>query len=196
MTPMTLLQRSIDGVTVLCAPAVGRVFFREPPGAVLTEQSAPASLEVLGRRHRLMLPPGVEGRLVRWEVRSQGEGVGYGAPLLVLAPLAMEGAEALSASGEGAAAGALHDVPEGGELLVAPTEGQFYRRPSPDASPFVEEGSVVHPGQQVGLIEVMKFFHPLHFEGQNARPLVRWLVEDAVAVEAGQAIAVLGLKAS
>lgn len=36
--------------------------------------------------------------------------------------------------------------------------GVFYRRPKPDAPPFVEEGEQVQEGQIIGLIEVMKQF--------------------------------------
>lgn len=43
-------------------------------------------------------------------------------------------------------------------VIAAPMVGTFYRAPSPDASPFVEIGSVVHKGDPVCLIEVMKLF--------------------------------------
>lgn len=40
----------------------------------------------------------------------------------------------------------------------APMVGTFYRRPSPDEDPFVEEGSKVAKGDPLCLIEVMKLF--------------------------------------
>nr|WP_255599533.1 acetyl-CoA carboxylase biotin carboxyl carrier protein [Afifella sp. IM 167] len=40
----------------------------------------------------------------------------------------------------------------------APMVGTFYRRPSPDAPPFVEEGKAVKKGDPLCLIEVMKLF--------------------------------------
>jgi acetyl-CoA carboxylase biotin carboxyl carrier protein len=39
--------------------------------------------------------------------------------------------------------------------------GIFYRQPSPDADPFVEEGDRVQAGDVVGLIEVMKLFNEI-----------------------------------
>ena len=41
----------------------------------------------------------------------------------------------------------------------SPIPGVFYRRPEPDAPPFVEEGDVVEAGAVVGVVEVMKQFH-------------------------------------
>lgn len=40
----------------------------------------------------------------------------------------------------------------------APMVGTFYRRPSPDEEPFVEEGTSVKKGDPLCLIEVMKLF--------------------------------------
>lgn len=43
--------------------------------------------------------------------------------------------------------------------ISAPLTGIFYRSPSPSEPPFVEVGSVVEEGQQVGIIEVMKLMN-------------------------------------
>lgn len=45
--------------------------------------------------------------------------------------------------------------------VAAPMAGIFYRQPSPDADPFVEEGDRVQAGDVVGLIEVMKLFNEI-----------------------------------
>lgn len=39
-----------------------------------------------------------------------------------------------------------------------PMAGTFYRTPSPGAAPFVEMGSAVQKGGQLGIVEVMKLF--------------------------------------
>ena len=71
--------------------------------------------------------------------------------------------------------------------VLAPLPGIFYRRPSPNEVPFVEEGAQVVPGGAVGLIVVMKNFFPV--EDETGGTLVRFLVEDGAAVEAGETIA-------
>ncbi len=46
-----------------------------------------------------------------------------------------------------------------GVLVVrAPMVGTFFRRPSPEKEPFVEEGSKIKTGDPICLIEVMKLF--------------------------------------
>jgi len=71
--------------------------------------------------------------------------------------------------------------------VQSPLPGVFYRKPSPDADPFVEEGSEVSEGQVIGLIEVMKNFSEL--KADSAGTLASFLVEDAAEVEVGQGIA-------
>jgi acetyl-CoA carboxylase biotin carboxyl carrier protein len=48
--------------------------------------------------------------------------------------------------------------------VTAPMVGTFYRSPSPDAPPFVEIGTVVHLGQPLCIIEVMKLFTTINSE--------------------------------
>ncbi len=71
--------------------------------------------------------------------------------------------------------------------VQSPLPGVFYRKPSPDADPFVEEGTEVSEGQVIGLIEVMKNFSEL--KADAAGTLASFLVEDAAEVEVGQGIA-------
>jgi biotin carboxyl carrier protein len=67
--------------------------------------------------------------------------------------------------------------------------GTFYRRPSPEAKPYVEEGDTVEPGDVVGLIEIMKTFHELKSDVRGV--VARFLVENQDLVDAGQDIIAL-----
>jgi acetyl-CoA carboxylase biotin carboxyl carrier protein len=73
--------------------------------------------------------------------------------------------------------------------IKAPAPGTFYRRPSPDDDPYVEEGDRVGDGQVVGLVEVMKNFIEVTAEQDGV--LESFLVENEDLVEAGQDIAAL-----
>ncbi|MCY4085725.1 MAG: hypothetical protein OXG37_02270, partial [Actinomycetia bacterium] len=42
--------------------------------------------------------------------------------------------------------------------VTTPYPGTFYRRPRPDAEPYVSEGQRISAGQVIGLVEVMKNF--------------------------------------
>ena len=75
--------------------------------------------------------------------------------------------------------------------MRTPSQGVFYRRPSPDSPPYVDEGSPVVPGTILGVVEVMKCFNQITYGGAEvpARGTVaRILVADACEVGFGQAL--------
>ena len=71
-----------------------------------------------------------------------------------------------------------------GTAYKAPMEGLFIVVPT-ESAPFVQEGQTLKPGDQIGLIEVMKTFYPIYYEGKNSQTVVRIKVKDAQAVEMG-----------
>ena len=68
--------------------------------------------------------------------------------------------------------------------VVAPMAGIFYRAPSPDAEPYVQEGDHVERGQVVGLIEAMKIFNEV--ESPVTGTIIRILVDNEQPVQANQ----------
>ena len=73
--------------------------------------------------------------------------------------------------------------------IKSPLPGTFYRRPNPQADPYVSEGDTVEPGDVVGLVEIMKTFHEIHSDG--AGRIARFLVGNSELVDAGQDIIAL-----
>lgn len=73
--------------------------------------------------------------------------------------------------------------------VLSPLPGTFYRKASPDASPYAEVGQVVEASSVIGLIEVMKQFSEVH-AGQ-AGVLQAFQVEDGAAIEPGQTLALI-----
>jgi acetyl-CoA carboxylase biotin carboxyl carrier protein len=71
----------------------------------------------------------------------------------------------------------------------SPLPGTFYRRPSPDADPFLSEGDAVTAGDVIGLVEVMKTFYELKADQDGVAD--RFLIEDAGPVEAGDDVLAL-----
>jgi biotin carboxyl carrier protein len=49
--------------------------------------------------------------------------------------------------------------PEGLVEVRSPVPGHFYRRPAPDAEPFVELGTAVEEGGTLAIVEVMKLMN-------------------------------------
>ncbi len=72
-------------------------------------------------------------------------------------------------------------------LILAPLPGTFYRRPAPDAAPYVEEGNLVAADTVIACIEVMKQFNEMTAE-QGGR-LLAFLLADGDAVDIGQPVA-------
>lgn len=73
--------------------------------------------------------------------------------------------------------------------VPSPMVGTAYRRPSPDAKPFIEIGSVVKLGERVLLVEAMKTFNEI--VAPRAGTVTAIFVEDGMPVEYGEALLVL-----
>jgi acetyl-CoA carboxylase biotin carboxyl carrier protein len=71
-----------------------------------------------------------------------------------------------------------------GEPVTSPMVGTVYRRPSPDAEPFIAEGAVVSKGDRLMLIEAMKTFNDV-LAPRSGR-ITKILVNDGSPVEYGQ----------
>ncbi len=75
------------------------------------------------------------------------------------------------------------EVPAG-HVVKSPMVGTFYRSPSPGASPFVEIGQTVKPGDTLCIIEAMKLLNEIEAEvGGTVKEI---LVDNGQPVEFGQ----------
>ncbi len=70
------------------------------------------------------------------------------------------------------------------KAITSPMVGTFYRKPAPDADPFVEIGDVIEVGHTVCIIEAMKLMNEIESELKGR--VVKVLVENAQPVEFGQ----------
>lgn len=71
--------------------------------------------------------------------------------------------------------------------IRAAMPGVFYRRPDPEAEPYVDEGEQIEAGQTIGLVEVMKTFNEVKVEAGGR--LVKFLVGNEEEVTIGQDLA-------
>jgi len=77
------------------------------------------------------------------------------------------------------------DAPESAlSYIRAEMVGTFYHASEPGAKPFVAAGDLVEPGQQVGILEVMKLMTPVNAD--LCGRIVEFLVANGEAVEYGQ----------
>jgi acetyl-CoA carboxylase biotin carboxyl carrier protein len=80
--------------------------------------------------------------------------------------------------------------PASGTYVKSPMVGTFYRSPSPGASPFIEVGQTVKPGDTLCIIEAMKLLNEI--EAEVAGTVKECLAENGQAVEYGQPLFLIG----
>lgn len=68
--------------------------------------------------------------------------------------------------------------------ITSPIVGTFYRSPSPDADPYVEEGDLVKKGQVLCIVEAMKLMNEI--ESELDGKIVKILADSTKAVEFAQ----------
>ncbi|MFK8076442.1 MAG: acetyl-CoA carboxylase [Granulosicoccus sp.] len=75
------------------------------------------------------------------------------------------------------------------EKILAMMPGVFYRKPSPDEPNFINEGDAIKKGDVIGLIEVMKTFHPV--ASNYSGTLTSFKVEESDAIAPGAVLALI-----
>lgn len=70
--------------------------------------------------------------------------------------------------------------------VESPIVGSFYRRPSPDAEPFVKEGDVISKGNTLCIIEAMKLMNEI--ESPTSGKVVKILGTEGQVVEFGEVL--------
>lgn len=78
--------------------------------------------------------------------------------------------------------------------VTSPIVGTFYRSPSPDADPYVEEGDMVKKGQVLCIVEAMKLMNEI--ESETDGRIVKILAESTKPVEYGQGLFLIDPKAT
>lgn len=158
---MTVLRVRDDGdERAILAPGVGvfRPAVRE--GDLVGAGQSIGTLDVLGVLHRLVVPEGTSGRVARrFGERAARVAVQHGDPLVTLSTSTAFSETASATSDATTDAAALR--------FPAPMSGRFYSRPSPDEPAFVSVGDTVSGGQTIGLLEVMKTFNRLVYQGEG-----------------------------
>jgi len=81
------------------------------------------------------------------------------------------------------------EVEHAEHVLPSPMVGTFYRSPSPEADPFVREGSKVKKGDTLCIIEAMKLMNEIEAEYDGM--IEKIMVKNATPVEYGQALFVI-----
>ena len=185
MKVIEALHEKNENGFMIQSPGVGYISALPAKEQMLTDSDQIGILRILGREFSLTLPVGITGKVMEVEGERQSYPVQYKENILALVPIDSVKLQNKNSSKK-------QEVrQEKGHVVYAPTHGIFYRKPSPDSSPYVEEGSVVKTGQILGLVEVMKCFNHILFEGAHLPKegkIVKICAEDGAEIEAQQAL--------
>jgi len=147
------------GTTQLLAPTVGVFTARVREGELVSAGQVLGSIDVLGVLSELRAPDGVAGRVTsRIGGTRTRIPVQFGDPLFAISTSSMAPVAKSGVVGGESSSAALS--------FTAPMSGRFYSRPSPSDPPFVSAGDIVQRGQTIGLLEVMKTFNRLVYQGE------------------------------
>lgn len=122
---------------------------------------------------------------IRLIIESEKPLVAAPAPQVVYAPPMAAAPAVVAPSAEIPAAAPAETAPRG-ESIDSPLPGVFYRSPSPDSPPFVDEGQAVQAGQTLCIVEAMKLMNEIPAE--RACKVLKILVKNGEPVEEGQAL--------
>lgn len=165
--PPTLTARLVrlpDGQIRLESPTVGLYREAPRPGSLVTPDSPIGQLEILGVLHHLLAPSEAAGVVLPAPPDTPHlarRPVAHGDLLVALDPEAAT----TTALGNPSAVAGTSSGQTGKLMFRAPTAGRFYTRPGPGKPALIAPGTELRTGQAVGLIEVMKTFSRLHYNG-------------------------------
>lgn len=170
----------------ILSPGVGHYSLFPEKGANLKGGSFIGKLRILNSNYDLYLPEGVNGKVEFEKDSDKSFNVEYRQNLFCLNPKDTKSKQKTKNHETGLAEPV---NTEGGFLITAFTNGMFYRRPSPDSPPYVEEGQIIEKGKVLGLIEVMKTFTPIDFHGtenSESGKVKKIFFKDSSEVKMGQ----------
>ena len=181
-------NQEIHTLRILCpqvgqfVPAFGKSF-QASGGAQI------GTLHVLGKRLPLCLPTeGIhQGRVLECKTVSQSDHPYHqcGFRSLLYTATFKGGSEEQQLGQQGSSDTSTH---QGAHLIESPIDGTVYYAPAPDQPCFVEVGQVIQPGDVVALIEVMKFFYEIKYEGTHPAKAVEPVYQSGQPIEAGQGL--------
>ncbi|HXW53735.1 MAG TPA: biotin/lipoyl-containing protein [Myxococcota bacterium] len=144
-------------VVELKSPKIGRAILRVKLGEAVLAGQIIADFWCLGQHYLLKTPANCSGTVSQILHQDRIISLAYGDVFLHVARDVVDGAK--KSSGEEKTRNVI--------TINAPMDGMFYLSSSPDSPPYVNVSDTVVKGQTLGLIEVMKSFYPLKYQGEK-----------------------------
>ncbi|MFC2118969.1 acetyl-CoA carboxylase biotin carboxyl carrier protein [Bacteroidota bacterium] len=174
----------------ILSPAVGTFYPAVENNSFVAANSIIGRLKILNSSFDIVLPGNFSGQIEIINGEDKCFFVDYKQDLFLLKPYINIDSEEI----ENVKTNELDQEFENGFLVRSFTTGIFYRRSSPDLPPYVEEGQLIEKGKALCLIEVMKTFNKVLFQGtakSDSGKIKKILVEDCTEVNIGQPLFLL-----
>ena len=191
MLNLKVITESNNSQVKVLSPSVGLCSLNPEHNAYLSAGAFIGKLKILNTNINLYLPADVFGKVLIEEERDKLFQVEYKQELFRLSP---ENIQANNELKKVQAKTKDKNGLENGYLITAFTTGIFYRRSSPDEPSYVKEGQKIEKGKILGLIEVMKTFNHIVFQGtdnSDSGVIKKILCEDAQEVKLGERLFVI-----
>jgi biotin carboxyl carrier protein len=165
-----------NDLVALACPIIGRVILSVSEGQTLARGQIIGEIWRLDQRYLLRSPDEVSGVVAMRASRDRVMPCAFGQRILTLQQGEAQGSVRKDAG---------QKIASGSNSVDAPMDGMFYLSASPKDPPYVKVGDTIAPGQTIGLIEVMKCFYPLKYQGMASAKIVDIRVSSASPVSSG-----------
>lgn len=159
------------------SPRVGRLRLLVGVGTPVVSGQMVAELYQLNHKSYLCLPEGCDGVVTQIKNNDMMIMVSYNESFLTISSEQLASSSINSKS--------IHKPSEIGRSIDSPMDGMLYLSASPKDAPFVNIGDEITPGQTIGLIEVMKSFYPLKYQGRTSAKITDVMVKTATPIKCG-----------
>ncbi len=196
MTSFKVIAQQQDSHYHILSPAVGLFSLHHDNSDFLSKGSYIGKLKILATYYDLFLPDHVYGQIKVESEQDKNKYVEY-KQLLFSLNISSEYASTDSGTEIADSKTDAYEQSENSFILTAITSGVFYSRPSSDSPPYVEEGQTIEKGRVIGLIEIMKTFNQIVFQGTDTTSngvIKKILVEDSQEVKWDQPLFVIDKK--
>lgn len=157
------------------SPMVGIYDLMPSPNSLVSEQSSLGRITNLRAEYKLIFSTPIQGRVVNTSHSDKIVKVEYCQELFQLKT--NMGNLTSKESHPSKKKGQPTDT-ENGHTIRAFTTGIFYLNPSPDSPPFVKKDQIIQKGKVLGLIEVMKTFNQIVFQGIKGSRSADWIIKE------------------
>jgi biotin carboxyl carrier protein len=188
MFEMSLVCREkIQGVFIeVESPSVGKAHVLVNVDHMVTGGQIVAHFWRLNQCYVLKVSDQCEGRVVKVKNKNKLIDLAYGESFLLIDPVIFHKTKDLSKSIDVIDANKKDE-----DSIDSPMDGMLYLSSSPESPPFVRIGDSILPGQTLGLIEVMKCFYPLKYQGDKVVKITDVRIKSGKPVACGTQIFII-----